>query len=85
MAGMLDVFKQAISNYISEAEPTIGMQAVISSVKPLELKLDNNLVIKEYFIEVSQSIPPGALGCRVWVTKNWGGQKYTIHYTQFWR
>lgn len=81
----LQAMYNACRSWDEKVIPTDGQFGVITSVEPLVIKLDNDVIIDRDFLEVYQKIPRGASGCRVFVIKKRGGQKYLLPYTQFWR
>jgi hypothetical protein len=82
---MLNVVRTIIDDYLKHIEIADTVAGEIVSVNPLNVRIDENLVLTSEFLYTTYPIPPGALNQSVQLQKQVGGQKFHILPKQFWR
>lgn len=77
---MLDVIKQAALDVIEASNPVAIQFGTVSSISPLEISVDQRLILSEAFLIVPESIVSVGLaqGDSVLLLRVQGGQQFVV-------
>ena len=85
MANLLITMKKVVEDYLKQLVIADTVAGQVVSVNPLQIRIDENLILTQEFLYTTYPIPPGALNQSVQLQRQVGGQKFHILPKQFWR
>lgn len=85
MSNLLETIRNVVDDYIKQLVIADTVTGQLLSVDPLQVRLDENLVLTQEFLSTAVPLPPGAVNQAVQLQRQVGGQKFHILPKQYWR
>ncbi len=75
---MIDQIKEIVKNYLNAIKPARLVPGTIETVSPLTVRVNEKLIIPEDLIIWPPSLNPEAIGKKVLMIRQEGGQQYYV-------